>query len=158
MQYIFELQPAYFDLVSGVIVNTDYIKNAPSFSIYGAISKTDLNSAPTGHTFRLHKPNSKKSYCTVNLYPTTCRIMVNGSCVTDFITINLPQINWLVRDGVERMGYSLTELNSIYRSALSSNKSDPHAQTNRRSQAWQAIAVNDGPRDDPLAEQAPLPQ
>ena len=161
VQYIFELQPAYFDLVSGVIVNTDYMKTVPSFSVFGAICKTDLNGTPTGHTFRLHKPNSKKSFCTVNLYPTTCRIMVNGSCATDFITMNLPQINSLIRDGVERMGYSLTELNSIYRSALSSNrchKSDPHTQTNGKNQAWRAIEINGGPRDDPLVDQAPLPQ
>ena len=59
------------------------------------------------------------------------------------------------------MGYSLTELNSIYRSALSSNrchKSDPHTQTNGRNQAWRAIEINGGPKDDPLVDQAPLPQ
>ena len=51
VQYIFELQPAYFDLVSGVIVNTDYMKTVPSFSVFSAICKTDLNGTPTGHTF-----------------------------------------------------------------------------------------------------------
>ena len=118
--HVFYMQPAYYEIIKSLFIDTDFLYTAPSFSVDNFDEHQEKGeNLSVSYIFKLAKTGTKKRYCSVCLYNTTSTMMVNGPSTDEFVTIFLPQAHQKARTKLLEKGYSLEDLNDYMRSYLS---------------------------------------
>ena len=105
--YVLTLQAGYYECLKSSMV--EFINSTNSLKA-SAISHTDTSGATEQTVITIKFKNNHK-FCTVTLYNTVCKLIVNGSHRHRFINETLRDLNSYIQDKLQSLGFTVDSLN-----------------------------------------------
>ena len=114
--YVFTCVSAYYELMKASIIR--FIESTDSLLVKKNTTQKDQNGATQSLVLRVTNSDTGRLFCTITLYNTTSKILINGKSAAKFVNEHIPELHKKIANELASINTSTEAINSILRESI----------------------------------------